>query len=272
MRLILASFASVLALAAASAGAQPAPDRPWSAEGMLEDSDPQEEGRHRYDDHVVRLEAGQRYRISASSEAFDTRISLKRSGAAEPVAENDDFGGELNSRITYTPAESGDHVLRVMAFAEEGRGAYTVRAEALPPLPAPSRARASDTARTRWQIWEGELTATDADREGMHFDDYLVSMTAGQTRLISLESDAFDAVIWVMRPDAREGDPIELDDDAGPGLNALLGFRAEADGDYIVRVTTFAGGGTGAYRLRISEALTPPPAVRVEGPDSALEH
>ncbi|MGZ8283067.1 MAG: hypothetical protein ACXWUN_08980, partial [Allosphingosinicella sp.] len=49
------------------------------------------------------------------------------------------------------------------------------------------------------------------------------------------------------------------DDDAGPGLNALLGFQPDSDGDYIVRVTSYGAGGKGAYRLRISDPLQPAP-------------
>ena len=103
----------------------------------------------------------------------------------------------------------------------------------------PQRA-AHGPAVARWQIWEGELTATDPERDGVFFDDYLVRMRGGQTRLISVEAGGFDPVAWVLSPNAREGEPIDMDDDAGPGTNALLGFRAEADGDYIVRVTSYA--------------------------------
>ncbi len=115
------------ALAAASTASaalsQPAPDRPWSVDGALEDSDRQDSDQHRYDEHRLRLDAGQRYRITARSEAFDTRISLTRAGEAQPIAENDDFGGELNSGLTIAPTASGEYVLRILAFAEEGRGA-----------------------------------------------------------------------------------------------------------------------------------------------------
>jgi hypothetical protein len=55
-----------------------------------------------------------------------------------------------------------------------------------------------------------------------------------------------------------------MDDDAGPATDALLGFQADDEGDYIVRVTAFSSGETGAYRLRISDALTPPSLVPPE--------
>lgn len=230
---------------------------PWSAEGRIEDSDRQDDSR-RFDEHRVRLEAGRRYRISASSDDFDTMLRLFRAGETESVAENDDFGGSLNSRITYTPQAAGEYVVRVQSFSPEGRGAYRVASETLPPIPPPVSAAPSATENLRWQIWNGELSATDPDRDGKHFDDYPIRMAQGETRLISVESDAIDPMIWVMRASEREGEPLDMDDDAGVRFHALLAFQAEDGGDYIVRVTSFGDGSRGIYRLRISDPLTPP--------------
>ena len=97
-------------------------------------------------------------------------------------------------------------------------------------------------------------------------------MRAGETRLLSLESATLDTMIWVLRATEREGEPVDMDDDAGPATDALLGFKAEEEGDYIVRATAFSSGETGAYRLRISDALTPAPLVpAVPDPVPALD-
>lgn len=257
MALAASLFLSGTALAQGAPGG-------FSADGRIEDSDRVDDER-RYDEHAIRLEAGRRYRISASSDDFDTLLRLYRAGETESVAENDDFGGSLNSRITYTPQESGNYVLRVQSFSPEGRGAYRVTSEALPPLPAVASRPPNSTVGGSWRIWDGELTASDPDRDGKHFDDYPIRMAEGETRIISAESSAFDTMIWVMRAADREGEPLEVDDDTGPGFNAVLGFQAEDGGDYIVRVTSFGDGSTGAYRLRISDPLTPP--VPVPAPD-----
>ena len=105
----------------------------------------------------------------------------------------------------------------------------------------------------RWTRWQGELAATDPDRDGHQFDDYLVTMRAGETRYVIVQADAFDAMVWILRADEREGEPLDIDDDAGPGVDPLLGFRTEDDGDYVVRVTTYAPGGYGPYRLWVSQ-------------------
>lgn len=236
----------------------------WIVDGELVDGDaqaPAEEGaeqgaaRHRYDDHRIRLDAGRRYRLSVNSEAFDPLARLLRAGQTEVIAENDDSGESLNSRISYTPAESGDYILRVTGFAADARGAYHAEAAQLPPLPAPiSQPTRNVPVTGAWSLFEGDLAATDPEIEGKHYDDYLIQVAAGQVRYISLEGQGFDALVQVLRAGEREGgDPLEQDDDTGAGFNSLLAFAPEEAGDYIVRVTTFGENTTGTYRLWVSQ-------------------
>lgn len=251
------SAAAMAALLAAPASGQPGSEPLWSAEGRLDDSDSQEEDGRRYDEHRLRLEAGRRYRISAGSDDFDTVIRLYRPGEADPVAENDDSGESLNSRINYAPVEAGDYVLRVTSFSEEGRGAYSASLETLPPLPPPSTAPGTPVTVTgTWSLWQGELAASDPDEDGHHYDDYLIRVEPGQTRYISVEAQDFDTLVQVLSAAGRDSDPPEAvdgDDDAGAGLNALLAFAPEEAGDYVVRVTSYGQGDAGAYRLWISQ-------------------
>src|SRR6185436_19238640 len=109
MRLHTLSLAALAAALAAPAMAQPA--APIHITGELTTSDTRGEEEHRYDDLRVHLESGQRYRLSVNSEAFDPVAHLYRPGnffnEKTEVAMNDDSDG-LNSRISYTPTESGD--------------------------------------------------------------------------------------------------------------------------------------------------------------------
>src|ERR1044072_765067 len=250
MRIVTISLAALaVALGSLSAAAQ-AGDQLLTVSGELQDSDAQGEEGRRHDDHPVRLEAGRRYRLSAASEAFDPMARLLRRG--ETVAANDDYGESLNARITYTPAESGGYVLRVIGFAADARGAYTANVAQLPPLPAPVSSRPSSTATMGWGVWQGALAASGPERDGRHYYDYLVHFAARQTRLIAVEADGLDTVIQILRPADREGAPIDEDDDSGPGFNPLLGFAPDEAGDYLVRVTTFEADAAGASRLRLS--------------------
>lgn len=260
MRLHTLSLATLAAVLAAPALAQTAQSVPMHVTGTLADSDAQGEEHHRYDDIRIHLESGQRYRLSVDSEAFDPVAHLYRPGNVftdeSQVAMNDDGEG-LNSRISFSPAESGDYTLRVIGFAADARGAYTADAATLPPLAPPITTPGTPTAvNGTWLLWQGELSDTDADNGSHHFDDYLVHMDAHQVRFISLEGFGFDAVVQILRPENRGDDSpdlIDSDDDSGVGFNALMAFAPDEAGDYIVRVTSFGENAKGGYRLWISQ-------------------
>jgi hypothetical protein len=229
-------------LLTAPAAAQPAP---FTASGELQLCE------CRYGDHVVRLEGGRRYEIGATSEAFDSKIRLYRQGNDEVLAEDDDSGGEMNPLLTYTPAETGDYLVRVVSYSDDGAGAYTVNVNPLEPLPAVITA-ATGTETTTWQVYDGELGENDPAENEMRFDDYAVDLEAGQTALIRLDSEAFDPVVRVFPAAQRGVEEVASDDDSGGGFNSFLMFAPDEGGSFIVRVTSFSTEGTGAYRLRIS--------------------
>ncbi|MEA3016098.1 MAG: hypothetical protein QOI38_820 [Sphingomonadales bacterium] len=254
MKAILLAATAALAGAASAASAQ---GPIWivdgrATEGELTASDPRpSDEESRYDDYRVQLRGGQRVRISLDSEAFDPIVRIYRDGALdEALAENDDSGESLNSRLAFSPPADGTYVVRVLSFDPDGAGRYSLRGEELAPLPAPITAHNS-TASTRWRVFEGELTTADADNDGHHFDDYQVSLRAGEQILVRADSTALDPMVQILPAADRGGSGIEGDDDTGPGTNALLGFEAEEAGDYIVRVSSFGSGETGAYTLRI---------------------
>lgn len=252
-------FAASAALTALVLGAAPALAQStlWSGQGELTDSDPQGEEDRRYDDHPVRLDAGQRYRISVDSEAFDPVARLLRVGNDEPVAENDDGGESLNSRIVYTPQESGDYVLRVLGYSVDARGAYAARVETMPP-PPPAITTPGQTVSSsgNWSMWQGTLSDADPQNEGRPYRDYLVRFDGSQVRYISLQATDFDPMVQVFRADQRDEDPVPVqdeDDDGGAGLNSFLVFEPSEPGDYIIRVMSFGSGAGGGYTLYVSQ-------------------
>lgn len=248
-----AALAALAMLGTASAAA--AQDAPWTASGSLATGDSRTAENQFYDDHRVPMRAGQRMRITATGTGIDTMLQIYPAGAAgEPLAMDDDSGGELNPRLFFTPTQDGEFVVRVLAYSAESTGAYTVRAETLPPLPAPVTAH-TDTVTTTgtWRIFQGELAPTDPEREGKHFDDYRITIAEGAHVLIQLDSQAFDPLVQILPVNGdAEAEPLQADDDGGPGLNSLMLYDAFEAGDYIVRVTSFNEGGRGAYRLSIT--------------------
>ena len=76
--------------------------------------------------HDQKLEAGKEYVTDMTSAAFDTYLKLL-DPKGNLVAENDDIApNNLNSRINYTPKETGTFRIVATSFQERGRGAYTV--------------------------------------------------------------------------------------------------------------------------------------------------
>lgn len=209
------------------------------------------------DGQSLQLRAGQRYVISASSDAFDTVLRIARRGAGEVLATNDDGGEGTNSRVTFSPAETGEYVACVSAYTPTSTGAYALTVENAPALPAPT-SRPTRTEAATWQVFEGTLAEGDAEDNGSRFDDYRITIPDGQRAIISADSTAFDTVVKVYRADDRGGDAAATDDDSGGNLNSLLVFAPDAGGDYIVRVTSYSGGSSGAYRLHVTQSATPP--------------
>ena len=244
--------AAAASLAAGQASAQPrvSGERPFAAEGRLDASDPQDSDERRHDEHRVRLEAGTRYRISVNSEDFDPMVEIRGAGGGDALAQDDDGGDGLNSRLAFTPEASGIYLVRVLGFSTTSEGGYALRIEVPPPLPAPQTVTATFET-TSWTVLHGTLVDSDPEGEWGRFDDYLVTLDAGEEVLLRVDSTDFDTMVHVLAADGREGDPLLTDDDSGGGYNALLVFTPEAAGDYIVRVTSYSAAGGGPYRLRI---------------------
>lgn len=250
-----ARAAVIVAALCGGASAASAQQTPWAASGSLATGDQRTAENQFYDDHRVTMRAGERVRITATGTGVDTMLQIYAGGATtgEPLAMDDDSGGELNPRISFTPPADGEYVVRVLAYSSEGTGPYSVRVETLPPLPPPVTAH-TDTITTSgtWRLFQGELTTTDPDRDGHRFDDYRITVAEGRHVLIQLDSTAFDPMIQIFAVDATDGEPMQVDDDGGPGLSAMLTFDAFEAGDYIVRVTSFGQGETGGYRLSVT--------------------
>ena len=234
---VLAASAAMLATPLAAQPA-PTPNRPFSATGTLLGCNPQR------GDHGIRLTAGTRYTLRAASDDFDTVLALYRPGGNEPVAENDDADGSLNSRIGYTASETGTYCLRVSGYGGRAGGSYTVSAEVAPPVAPPSDTP-TRTESTEWRVFDGELS-DGAPR------DYALTLAEGGVAMVSLESDAFDPVVEVRRADDPDGDVVDMDDDGGSGLNSFLVFSGEA-GEYLVRVRGYSSSAEGPYTLKIGQ-------------------
>lgn len=96
--------------------------------GALEPTDFEIDGAHA-DDFAVTLRAGEEALIRLDSDAFDPVLKLYEEGAreGEPLAEDDDSGGDLDSLLVFTPERTGRYVVRVTSFEGGEGGPYRLR-------------------------------------------------------------------------------------------------------------------------------------------------
>jgi hypothetical protein len=205
------------------------------------------------------VQQGQRYTItleaaSAESEtAVDTLLSVY-TAAGEQVAQNDDAGGTLNSRLSYAPQASGDVFVEARAFADSGVGAYTLNVEAsvIPPDDA------AGDATTSARVTPGRALTGVIEYEG-DTDWYRLNARSGYSYRITLvtaegrEDGLADPLLQVF--DA-EGAQLAYNDD-DDGLNSGLDFVPQRSGPVFVAAAGFSDAHAGAYTLNIAAARLP---------------
>ncbi len=98
-------------------------------DGALEAADPTLQSGETYDSYPVPMQAGQRVTIELTSQAFDTYLILLTPDGQQ--FENDDFEGSTQrSRMVYTAAQAGEHILIVTSYNVGESGTYRLTVEA----------------------------------------------------------------------------------------------------------------------------------------------
>jgi hypothetical protein len=202
-------------------------------------------------EHRVRLEGGLRYAISATSPDFDPYLRLLPAGTEQVVAEDDDSGGGVTPRVSFTPPTSGDYVVRVTGAMPGAAGNYALSVTPQGPLPA-LVARPSRTQGAQWQIFEGALTEQSPTELGRRFTDYDLSLRPGEAAMIHVQGANLDTQLQIFPAAARGGRPLAEDDDGGGGTNPFIFFAPDQGGRFVVRVIGVDDRARGAYRLRIA--------------------
>jgi hypothetical protein len=108
------------------------------------------------------------------------------------------------------------------------------------PIPFPSNSEVSDS-----------ITAKDIPTgQGGFARDYLVKFETGDQVVMDLTSDEFDTILTLIAPD---GSTAGENDDAPDGsTNSTLFVRITRPGDYILRVSPYAGQGMGRFNLKVT--------------------
>ena len=103
-------------------------------QGQLSEGGPANQGKF-FQVHKARLTAGTPYVIDLESQKFDAYLILLSPNGKTTVAENDDIVPveNQNSRLDFTPQQTGEYVLQATSFRPGQTGAYTLKIQGYAP-------------------------------------------------------------------------------------------------------------------------------------------
>lgn len=231
-----------------------------SVEGQLDDSDALEpdEEKH-YDLYTFDAEAGHRYAIDMTSDAFDTYliVGTGTGEAFEEITRNDDGAGSTDSRVMLEPETSATYAVRATSFNGLAGGAYTLTVREMQP-----RGPATVTPITFGQTISASLD--DADQmsdDGSLYDVYTFRGTEGQRVGITMRSATLDSYLQLGEPrgpqDEFWGD--YSDDDSGGDLDARIVATLWRDGEFHVQANSLYPDEVGSYTITLEELPEPGP-------------
>lgn len=221
----------------------------WSIPGKVELADPRDVVRGvPCKVHAVKVVKGMSYVIDMVSTDFDAFLRLEDS-ASNQLAQDDDGGGNLNSRIRFTASKDDTYLIFAETLGGSQEGQYTLSFRSIVAAPVKTIAMPALAAKKPSEF-KGELAQSDPpgpyrDRPAKH---HTIDLKAGQTYVIDLVSKDFDAYLLLQDPN---GVTLAQDDDGGGSLNSRISFRVPTDGRYRLVGTTF-NGQVGQYTLRVT--------------------
>jgi hypothetical protein len=265
----LGLLAAAMMFAATAAAGQSAPQAiaPGQAvSGELNLNDAQRRSGKYEDVYLVQGRRGGRLDLRLSSGHFDSYLVV--TGPEGFSLANDDEEGQgdaLDSRIVLQFPADGAYRIAVTSFRPGETGAYRLAASAPPPgaavtLPQPAQPIAIGAS------VDGRLEAGDGRlASGEYSDRYRFRARRGQRIRAEVSAGKFDTYLMLRRPDGTQDD----NDDSAVGEQASTNSRIDTvlaeDGEYVLVVTSFRPGETGAYRLTLAPSPGLPRQVNVRG-------
>lgn len=242
---LLGSVLTLLSPADADAQQAASPDvtvgRPMN--GQLAVGDTQLNSGEFIDYYTLQGGAGQRFRITVDSTAFDTWLMVRGAGLS---VDNDDRGqGDTNSQLDVTLPRAGSFLIGVTSYQPGESGGYTllVRADGSVGTAMPSaleRPLATGTT-------QGALQATNPTLDGgAHAEPWAFNGRAGQSIDLTMRSSDFDSYLILTGPNDYR---VENDDHPGLGVHSRIQTTLPTDGNYTVWATSYRPATTGAYTL-----------------------
>jgi len=203
----------------------------------------------------VSLEAGATYDFAALGTASsagtlsDPTLTLFGTDGSQ-IDFDDDSGAGLESLISYTAVQTGDHFLSVAGFADTREGSYQVTATQTAAALLDDFADGVTTG--------GFLNADGGSQMGElemlgDRDWFSVELDQGFTYTFDLLGSASSAGTLsdpFLRLRDADGSQVAFDDDSGEGLESRIDFTANTSGRFYLDVGGFSDNRTGSYQVR----------------------
>jgi len=211
--------------------------------------------------------------VSLLGSEYDTALVVYKGGNCYPVSadiieRNDDFGGFLQSQITFRATAANSYLFEVLGYNsdEVGEGVITVSSTAQPPSTNNNNCQ---NAKPIGDVTNMAFNTTSATQDGPRLCMtgpnlwYCYTATCTGNVTVNLAGSSFDTMLAVY--DGCEcyptsNDMIECNDDSSGSLQSEIVFDAVAGNQYLIEVGGY-GLEAGQGLLSVScEGVQPPPS------------
>jgi hypothetical protein len=220
--------------------------------------------------------------IDLSSDDFDPVLIIRGDDLDQSII-NDDGGPGCSARVSRTFPSRGPYRILVNTTANPERqtGRFTLsitdgskpvqeqgNTDCTPPQrPNPTSNNNNDTEASHaisvGQTQQGSLSRSDVllNSDSTYAQAWSIQGRAGQTVTIDLESEAFDAYLFLRGPGVAGGRDFQ-DDDSGGSCNARLTATFPQTGEYQIVVNTADKYATGSFTLSVTNGSKPKSVAR----------
>jgi hypothetical protein len=212
-------------------------------------------------------QTGQYVQIDMQSGDIDSYLILQDQNGNQ-LQYNDDGGGGLNARITYTLPYSGVYRVMAMSFRTSGVifGTYTLSISSAGMMtPQVTQMAMTPSPIAIGQSMMGQLTqASPVNSEGRRYALWMFSGVAGQAVQVDMTSNELDSYLILQD---EMGNELARNDDGGGGLNSRINYTLPRTGTFRIMAMSFRTSGVmfGTYTLALQGAMAMAPQVTPMG-------
>jgi len=207
--------------------------------------------------------SGTPYIIETSnlSVSCDTYIYVYGTDGTTLIDSDDDSGGDLASRISFTPSVSGTYYIVVRHYSDiSGTGSYDIYVASID-FYEPDNTPATASPITTDGSVQSHTIAPTGDVDFISF-----TAVSGTPYVIETSNLSYNCDTDIYLYDTNGTTLIDSNDDSGGGLASRIEWTATADGTYYIEVRHFNdSSGTGSYDIKVQEG----PIITSINPDSA---